>query len=59
MRVEKPVHLYWVTVPDDPSEDGEIFRAYVEQVLCPKLQPRDVVILDNLSATRLPASMSQ
>lgn len=21
MRLEKPVHLYWVAVPDDPSED--------------------------------------
>ena len=25
MRLEKPVHLYWVTVPDDPSEDWFIF----------------------------------
>ena len=25
MRVEKPVHLYWVTVPDDPSEDWFVF----------------------------------
>jgi hypothetical protein len=25
MRVEKPVHLYWVTVPDDRSEDWFVF----------------------------------
>ena len=25
MRVEKPVHLYWVNVPDDPSEDWFVF----------------------------------
>lgn len=34
--------------------DGEVFRAYVEQVLCPKLKPSDVVILDNLSAHKVP-----
>jgi hypothetical protein len=37
----------------DSATDGEIFRAYVEQVLCPKLQPGDVVILDNLSAHKV------
>jgi hypothetical protein len=25
MRVEKPVHLYWVTLQDDPSEDWFVF----------------------------------
>jgi hypothetical protein len=25
MRVEKPVHLYWITVPDDPGEDWFVF----------------------------------
>jgi hypothetical protein len=25
MRVEKHFHLYWVTVPDDPSEDWFVF----------------------------------
>ncbi len=33
--------------------DGDIFLAYVEQVLCPKLKPGDVVILDNLSAHKV------
>jgi hypothetical protein len=27
MRVEKPGHLYWVTVPDDPSEDWFVFAS--------------------------------
>jgi len=33
--------------------DGEVFTAYVEQVLCPQLQAGDVVILDNLSAHKV------
>lgn len=33
--------------------DGEVFTAYVEQVLCPKLRPGDVVVLDNLSAHKV------
>ncbi len=33
--------------------DGEVFTAYVEQVLCPKLQSGDVVGLDNLSAHKV------
>jgi transposase len=30
--------------------NGECFRAYVEQVLVPQLQPGDVVIMDNLGS---------
>src|SRR5262249_33495794 len=30
--------------------DGDIFLAYLEQVLCPRLRPGQVVIMDNLSA---------
>jgi len=33
--------------------DGEVFTAYVQQVLCRKLQPGDVVVLDNLSAHKV------
>ena len=33
--------------------DGEIFTAYLDQVLCPKLRAGDVVILDNLSAHKV------
>jgi len=35
------------------GHDGEIFRAYVEQVLCPRLRPGDVVVMDNLSAHKV------
>jgi len=31
------------------TTDTEAFRAYVRHVLCPTLQPGDVVILDNLA----------
>jgi transposase len=31
------------------ATDTEVFRAYVREVLCPTLQPGDLVIMDNLS----------
>jgi transposase len=34
----------------EAATDTEIFVAFVEQILCPKLMPGDVVVLDNLSA---------
>lgn len=40
-----------MTIPS--ATDGEVFRAYVEQVLCPRLQPGDVVVMDNLSAHKV------
>lgn len=33
--------------------DGEIFAAYLQQVLCPKLKVGDVVIMDNLSSHKV------
>ena len=33
--------------------DGDVFLAYVEQVLAPRLEPGHVVILDNLSAHKV------
>jgi len=33
--------------------DGEVFRTYVAQVLCRKLKPGNVVVLDNLSAHKV------
>ena len=39
-------------VTDGPM-DGETFRAYVQQFLCPTLQPGDTVILDNLSSHKV------
>ena len=38
----------------EAATDGEVFHAYVEQVLAPHLQPGDVVVLDNLSAHKGP-----
>lgn len=32
------------------STDAEVFRVYMEQVLCPSLQAGDIVIMDNLSS---------
>lgn len=34
----------------DGPINGEIFRAYVEQVLVPTLRPGDIVIMDNLGS---------
>lgn len=33
--------------------DGEVFTAYVEQLLAPRLRPGDVLVLDNLSAHKV------
>jgi transposase len=35
--------------------DGDVFCAFVEQVLAPRLEPGHVVILDNLAAHKVPA----
>jgi transposase len=37
----------------ESATDGDIFLAYLEQVLCPQLKANDVVILDNLSAHKV------
>jgi transposase len=39
-------------VTDGPM-DGEMFLAYGRQCLCPRLQPGDTVILDNLSSHKV------
>jgi transposase len=39
-------------VADGPM-DGEMFLAWVEQFLCPTLQPGDIAILDNLSSHKV------
>jgi transposase len=39
-------------VVDGPMT-GEVFRAYVEQMLAPALSPGDVVVLDNLAAHKV------
>lgn len=37
----------------ESATDGEVFRVYVGQVLCPKLSSGDVVVMDNLSAHKV------
>lgn len=41
------------TMTVESPTDGDVFLAYLEHVLCPKLKPGDVVILDNLSAHKV------
>ena len=36
----------------DGAVNGDVFEAFVKQVLLPQLTPGDVVILDNLSSHR-------
>ncbi len=37
----------------DGAMNGEIFHAYIEQVLAPTLAPGDIVIMDNLSSHKV------
>jgi transposase len=37
----------------DGAMNGDIFRAYVEQVLAPTLRPGEIVILDNLASHKV------
>ena len=37
----------------DGAIDGESFRAYINQILVPTLQPGDIVITDNLGAHKV------
>lgn len=37
----------------DGAMNGEAFRAYVEQILAPTLQPGDIVIMDNLGSHKV------
>ena len=41
------------TMTIEEATDSEIFLAYVEHVLCPALQPGDVVVMDNLSSHKV------
>jgi len=34
--------------------NGNAFLAYVEQILAPSLKPKDIVVMDNLSAHKVP-----
>jgi transposase len=44
----------WVaTMTIEAATDGDIFLAYLDQVLCPQLRPGDVVVMDNLAAHKV------
>lgn len=42
-----------MTIED--STDTDVFLTFLDQVLCPKLQPGQIVVMDNLSAHKAPA----
>ena len=37
----------------DGAMNGDIFKAWVEQMLAPELRPGDIVIMDNLAAHKV------
>jgi transposase len=44
----------WVgTMTIEAATDGDVFLAYLEQVLCPQLKPGDIVVMDNLAAHKV------
>jgi len=43
------------TMTIESATDSDVFQSFLEQVLCPKLQPGEVVILDNLSVHKVRA----
>jgi hypothetical protein len=44
----------WVAVMSIESPtDGDVFLAYVKEVLCPQLKPGQLVVMDNLGAHKV------
>ena len=44
----------WVaTMSIEAPTDGDVFLAYLEQVLCPQLRPGHCVVMDNLAAHKV------
>ncbi len=41
------------TMTIEAATDREVFLAYLDEVLCPKLRPGHVVVMDNLSAHKV------
>ena len=41
------------TMTIEAATDREIFLAYLDEVLCPKLRPGDVLVMDNLSSHKV------
>jgi transposase len=67
--VEKVPHGHWKTTTliaalgisgihcstvVDGAVNGDVFEAFVEQVLTPQLRPGDIVVMDNLSSHKRP-----
>ena len=42
------------TMTVESPTDGDVFLAYLEQVLCPRLEPGQIVVMDNLGAHKVP-----
>jgi transposase len=42
------------TMTIEDSTDTDVFLAFLDQILCPKLQPGHIVVMDNLSAHKAP-----
>jgi DDE superfamily endonuclease len=40
----------------EAATDTDVFQAFLDQVLCPKLKPGDVVVMDNLAANKKQAA---
>lgn len=40
------------------ATDTEVFRTYVEKVLCPTLRRGDIVVMDNLGAHKSPVTLA-
>lgn len=47
------VHGIQAAMQIEEATDGDIFLAYVEQVLCPTLHHGDVVVMDNLGSHKV------
>lgn len=44
----------WVAVMSvEAATDGDVFLAFLERVLCPQLQPGQLVVMDNLAAHKV------
>lgn len=41
------------TMTVEAATDREVFLAYLDQVLCPRLRPGHVVVMDNLSVHKV------
>lgn len=44
----------WVaTMTIEAATDGDVFLAYLKEVLCPQLKPGHIVVMDNLAAHKV------